>query len=610
MSIVLDNNRIIAKSKIEENNYQTEIFKKELKDKSLIEFRYIKPEQFLSVLFIKTKKIPRHGPLSDIIDLMAEKIEIFPQTESETIESIKTDSKTDDFLYAACVTKMRFEQEGSKENSNVQALLNAIYRSDYGSLSEEDSEVVTSQGQARDIAHGLKGYGMASGYSNSLILLHEKYAEIRIEGVNIVNELYSRMVALGYFKPYSEPRSTKDIYELVYENINRYLEKIIEEAKEIHDELTPKKIGGITRKGFGQEGYVNPRVSLAISNHYLDEIVMQDGIGTEEEERALAVSQRVRQLIGIDGIKNIELYDENLRRLQSRMITGLTLSKEGNIEIDGEMYATTDIGKERENQEDAVLLLKDGDVPGLKMMIVADGMGGEEKGEVASHRVVNKIKEWFEGLSKEQKEHYYSNVHDIEKELNKIIRKIANELNYELFGIGGATLVCSIIGKDETIITNVGDSRAYIVKDGKLEQISTDDAYVQDEYERGKIPSKDAMRFHYKANVITSAIGGGELEDIHSSILSNDDYDMILLFSDGVTDCLSEEEIEVITRTTDKCKLSQELVRRALDNLSLAPKEVADNGAYVPEITGGKDNTTAAVYVNDDKDRNKGERER
>ena len=49
MSLVLDNNRIIAKSKIEENNYQTEIFKKELKDKSLIEFRYIKPEQFLKI---------------------------------------------------------------------------------------------------------------------------------------------------------------------------------------------------------------------------------------------------------------------------------------------------------------------------------------------------------------------------------------------------------------------------------------------------------------------------------------------------------------------------------------------------------------------------------
>lgn len=572
-------------------------------------FAYFEPGQLLSILGIKTTEIPRYGPLSDVINVMAEKFDIFPHTESETTESAETDSKTNDFLYAACVTKMRFEQEGREGNSNAQALLNAIYTFDYGNLSEKGSEVVTSQGQARDIAHGLKGYGRASGYDNSLTYPIE-FAQARIEGINIINALYSKMVELEYFEPYTEPRKTQDIYELVYANIDKYLEKIIEEAKEIHDDLTPREIGGITRKGFGKKGYVNPQVSLAISNHYLDDIFMQYGIGTDEQERKLAVSQRIRRLSGIDGIGNVELYEENLRKLQSKMITGLTLSKEGNIEIDGEMYATTDIGKVRENQEDAVLLLKDGDVPGLKMMIVADGMGGADKGEVASHRIVNQIREWFEGLSVEEKEHYYSNIADIEQELNKIIREVANELDRRLFKRGGATIVCSIIGRDETIITNVGDSRAYIVNDGRLEQVSVDDAYVQEEYEKGEIPSRDAMRFHHKAYVITSSVGGRRLKKIHSSILSNDDYDMILLFSDGVTDCLSEEEIAVITRTTDKSKLSQELVRHALENLSIAPEEVANMWGYDSEIEGGKDNSTAAVYVKDEKDRDKDEGER
>lgn len=59
-----------------------------------------------------------------------------------------------------------------------------------------------------------------------------------------------------------------------------------------------------------------------------------------------------------------------------KLITGLTEEKEGSIKIDNELYATTNIGKIRENQEDAVLLIKDSQFPDFKMMVIADGMGG------------------------------------------------------------------------------------------------------------------------------------------------------------------------------------------------------------------------------------------
>ena len=585
-----------------------EIEEDEGKDKKEDIYAYFEPGEFFSIIVLQTTEIPSYGYLCDVIDVMAEKFALFEDTEGVPVVPKEIESMTDNFLYAACVTKMRSKLEGRDGITDAQALLNAIYRLDFGDLSEIGNEIVPKQGQARDIAHGLNGYVRAARYKDNFFYPKD-FAQAKIEGINIINNLYFRMVELGYIEPNYEPENIQDIYELVYSNIDKYLEKIIEEANEIHVNLTPGKINGITRKESGHEGYVNPRVSLAISNHYLDNIFMDYGIGTDEQERALAVSQKVKKITGIDGLENVELYEDNLRRLKSRMLTGLTLSKEGDVQIDGEMYATSDIGKQRENQEDAVLLLKDGDVPGFKMMIVADGVGGTDRGEVASHKLVNKVKEWFEGLSKEQKEHYYSNISDIEQELDKIIRKIANELDYEL-GIGGSTtFVCAVIGKDETIITNVGDSRAYLVKDGRLEQVSVDDAFVQEQYEKGKIPSKDAMRFHKKANVITSCVGGiVDIIEIHPSIVKNDEYDMVLLFSDGVTDCLSEEEIAVITRTTDKTELSQKLVKRALDNESLAPEEVADNTDYKSVIKGGKDNTTAAVYINNDNENNRDER--
>lgn len=305
-------------------------------------------------------------------------------------------------------------------------------------------------------------------------------------------------------------------------------------------------------------------------------------------------------------ISNIELYEENLRKLQSLMISGITFETEGDIQIGDDLFASTNIGKARDNQEDAVLLIKDGKIPNFKIMVVADGMGGEHDGDVASHELVSKVKEWFEQLSDKEKAYYYTNISDIKERLNSLINEASIEISEEISGRGGTTIVCAIIGKNETLITNVGDSRAYIVRNGKLEQVSTDDASVQILYEEGMIPTKDAMRFHCDSNLITAAVGLEMIENIHSTIISNDDYDMILLFSDGVTDCLSEDEIAVITRYSELNKLSNELVKRALDSHSKVPKEVANNNDYYKEIDGGKDNTTVAVYINSKEDDDEG----
>ena len=301
-----------------------------------------------------------------------------------------------------------------------------------------------------------------------------------------------------------------------------------------------------------------------------------------------------------------EIDEDEINNDNSKMITGLTKKVEGNIQLDDELYASTDIGKARENQEDAVLLIKDEDISEFKMMAVADGMGGWQYGEVASHIIINKLKEWFEGLSKEEKEYYYEDVNRLKEILQeKIERDLQVDVEYETEYMGGSTLVCAVIGKNNTLVTNIGDSRACIIKNGKLNQISREDTVAQINLEKGKTPNKEAARFDMRSNEITQCLGMNrrDLNHPHSVILNNMDYDMLLLFSDGVTDCLSDDDIAVVCNNSNRKEVIKRIVEKAIRHDSIRPEEYEDFQELDYYISGGKDNTTAAAYIpKDDKD--------
>lgn len=594
-----------------------------------------------------------NGSFGNTIDMMASQVNPYPNMPHKSV---------DDFLYSAAVTEMKFRKEGYSAIPNIQALLSSVYNLDYGKMNQYyKQEMVTSQGNSRDIAHRLEGYRMVSGYTRYWIGQNgngtptpfphaENIVSARIEGINIINALYSQMVGEGWITAFQEPRSTQDKYSVVLENIDKYIEQIISDSREIHDTLTPEEVLQLRNKQarfddtpwntktpriMQEGGYINPRVALAVSNYYLDGIEMQYDdekrtymIGTLDQEKELTISQKARELRSLqaqrnelteysealDEIENVELYEENLREVQSRMITGLTAEKQGEIEIDGELFATTDIGKERTNQEDAVLLVKDGDIPGFKMMVVSDGVGGSDYGEIGSHEIVASLKQWFEQLDPNLKQLYYTDATALQEALNSILEQITTSLDVKYKGQTVATVVCALTGRTQTLIANVGDSKAYIVKDGKLEQVSETQTAGQILYDRGEIPSKEAQRFLKAESAPTGYVGYGtegtgnwsfdfgvdkefKFWNPYYNIIDNDDYDMVLLFSDGVTDCLSEDDIAVITRSTDKSKLSQELVRRALDSVSKVPEEVRHDFRYLQEIKGGKDNTTAATFI-------------
>ena len=165
--------------------------------------------------------------------------------------------------------------------------------------------------------------------------------------------------------------------------------------------------------------------------------------------------------------------------------------------------------------------------------------------------------------------------------------------------MGGTTIVCAIVGKNETIIANIGDSRAYIIKDGKLKQVSREDTAAEENFQKGKTPSKEVSRFDQESNRLVQCIGMQRkfLKYPHCEIINNKEYDVILLFSDGVTDCLSDDDIAVVCRNSNRREVAKEIVKKALRHDSIAPEEYEEYDNLNLYIPGGKDNATAVVYV-------------
>lgn len=299
-------------------------------------------------------------------------------------------------------------------------------------------------------------------------------------------------------------------------------------------------------------------------------------------------------------IKGYRKGNDTNKGIHYRRISGLTEKVEGEIQLDENVSASTNVGKIRENQEDAILLIRDKDNPKFKMVVVADGMGGLQNGEVASSIAINELKDWFENLSDEQKKCFETGILGLQESLiQKIGVDIQTQIEASTWKAGGTTLVCALIGKKETLIVNIGDSRAYKVVDGKLIQISREDTVAQKHLEEGITPSKEASRFDSESNVLLQCLGMDRIDMVrpHIEILDNREFDMLLLFTDGVTDCLSDEDIAIVCRTTDKKVLAGKIVEKALKHDSVQPKEFAELSNLNSYIPAGKDNTSAAVII-------------
>lgn len=294
-------------------------------------------------------------------------------------------------------------------------------------------------------------------------------------------------------------------------------------------------------------------------------------------------------------VTNQRFHAGNMEKVQEQLneaiISGLTHAKEGVVNIDN-MSASTSIGKKRKNQEDALLIKQHPQNPDFKILVVADGMGGGDSGEVVSNYTVEQLSEWFENLPVA----YYKDPDRVAYALNGKLQEISNDMYQKFYGRAGSTFVGGIVCEKETVVANIGDSRAYCYSErgNILTQVSTDDSFVEKLYKIGEIEDRDDMRFHKDSNKILQCIGGADDVKPIMGIVANRSYDKLILLSDGVTDCLSDKDIWTITSRTSRENLAQMLVQSALENTSYARPGLSME-TYYSKIDGGKDNTTAVV---------------
>lgn len=256
------------------------------------------------------------------------------------------------------------------------------------------------------------------------------------------------------------------------------------------------------------------------------------------------------------------------------------------------MVACIDRGNLRLKQEDAVLLLCHPKNNDFKLLAVADGMGGLHYGEKASNLTLRKLITWFEKLP--------SNYFLSSSELSKIIDDELEDIDeYIRMNIGdcGTTLSLAIHTFCDTILLNVGDSRIYLTdSSGVLSQVSNDQSTCWDLYKDGVIKEKKDIMFHKKNNLIFSRLGCAKKKlTIEKNIFKNSDYDSVFLFTDGVTDCLSDDILNDIVSASDNMSVATNIIDSVLTTSAYNTNLNSDE--YFDCIPAGKDNATVAALL-------------
>ena len=229
--------------------------------------------------------------------------------------------------------------------------------------------------------------------------------------------------------------------------------------------------------------------------------------------------------------------------------------------------AATDVGRVRDHNEDSYLV--DGD---LRLVAVADGMGGHLGGEVASATAL----ETFHSR--------YTQGHDLRDAI-----VAANDAVFErstgddtVRGMG-TTLTAAVLADDgETLVFgHVGDSRAYLLRDGELRRITTDHSLVEELMQAGELTEEEAER-DPRRSMITRAVGLEPDVDVDLYPLAVQVGDRLIFCSDGLTDMLREEQVAATAAAEpDPDRAAQELVDGAnaaggVDNITVIVVDVVD----------------------------------
>lgn len=240
------------------------------------------------------------------------------------------------------------------------------------------------------------------------------------------------------------------------------------------------------------------------------------------------------------------------------------------------IIAKTDIGHQRSENQDNYRAGRQPDE--TVWALVCDGMGGAQGGKLASSLAAANLEEIFTANM--------DALHTVDAVREQLFEAVdsTNELIYEKSQATpaargmGTTLVCTVLRGHLMQYVHVGDSRAYLYRNGVLSQLTKDHSMVQEMVEQGKITEEEANKHPHK-NLITRALGVGSAVDADYAEKEISPGDKILLCTDGLTNCVTDEQIADTLAQTPFYETADALVNKALaagglDNVTVLLVEV------------------------------------
>ena len=228
-----------------------------------------------------------------------------------------------------------------------------------------------------------------------------------------------------------------------------------------------------------------------------------------------------------------------------------------------EQVGVTDVGRQRSANEDSLVIAP-------PFFAVADGMGGAKAGEVASAAAI----EVFEGEA-ESTEGAESQLARIVREANRRIHALA--VSDESFRGMGTTLTAAKITDDQVSLAHVGDSRAYLLRNGELEQLTRDHSLVAELERSGQI-TPEAAEHHPQRSIITRALGPEPDVEVDTYTIAGRDGDLFMICSDGLDDAA-----EALVRAANQSG--------GRDNITVVLFRLGESGE--PDGAPGEDETIA-----------------
>jgi protein phosphatase len=213
-----------------------------------------------------------------------------------------------------------------------------------------------------------------------------------------------------------------------------------------------------------------------------------------------------------------------------------------------EFFSVTDTGRARRNNEDAVAL----DEP-ARIAVLADGMGGYNAGEVASHMASERVRDELVrrlrplGQSPAEADIKTALLDAVDLANREVYDAAISHAEYQ--GMG-TTLVVAIYRGDRLWLGHIGDSRAYRFRGGRIEQLTRDHSLLQEQIDAGLITAEQASYSTHK-NLVTRAVGVDEMVDVEIHEHTVESGDVLLMCSDGLSDMLPDEQMAQLLRTSD-----------------------------------------------------------